>query len=211
MKRENKRTRRALLIAVLALVVCVATIGGTVAWLTASTDTVQNTFSPSNIGLTLVETGTGDVVNGVAPKSYKMIPGEEYTKDPKVTITNDVEAWLFVEIEKSSNIDTYLTYTIDETGWTKGSGDVEGEGKGVPTNVLYRKVAAQEVGASTSWYLLEGDATHANGVITVNSGVTKEDMAALTEATYPTLSFKAYAIQKHGFDTAALAWAEVSK
>lgn len=30
------------------------------------------------------------------------------------------------------------------------------------------------------------------------------------ENPYPTLSFTAYAIQKHGFNTAALAWAEVS-
>ena len=36
-------------------------------------------------------------------------------------------------------------------------------------------------------------------------------MDALTDNTLPTLTFKAYAIQKSGFDTVEAAWAKVSE
>ncbi len=63
----------ALLVAVSMIVGCA--IGGTLAWLTHSTGPVTNTFTTSDIEVTLEET-TGD--------TYKMIPGYTITKDPKV-------------------------------------------------------------------------------------------------------------------------------
>ena len=97
----------ALLVAVSMIVGCV--IGGTLAWLTHSTGPVTNTFTTSDITVTLEET-TG--------KDYKMIPGYTIAKDPKVTVTTgSEECYLFVKMEKSNNFDIFMTYEIAE-GWT---------------------------------------------------------------------------------------------
>ena len=50
----------------------------------------------------------------------------------------------------------------------------------------------------------------ADDQVTCNDTVTKAMMDVLTEATYPTLTFTAYAVQQSGSDTAAEAWAKVA-
>lgn len=83
----------------LALVLCFA-IGGTLAWLVDESDKVVNTFTYGDINIDLSET-TGE--------KYKMIPGNDITKDPKVTVEANSEAcWLFVKVEKSDNYADYL-------------------------------------------------------------------------------------------------------
>ena len=73
------------------------------------------------------------------------------------------------------------------------------------SGVYYREVAATTV--DTSFDVLTGNA------VTVKDTVTKEMMDAIKkgDATAPTLTFKAYAIQKSGFDTVEAAWAKVSE
>lgn len=173
----------------LALVLCFA-IGGTLAWLVDKSDAVVNTFTYGDINIDLSET-TGN--------EYKMIPGNDITKDPKVTVEKDSEAcWLFVKIEKSANYADYLAdYTIAD-GWTALDG-VDG--------VYYREVNADTAKTGTSYQVLKGDK------VTVLDSVEKSDMEAIKDGTVdePTLTFTAYAVQKDGFDTAALAWAEINK
>lgn len=149
--------------------VLVGVIGGTVAWLTDTTDSVVNTFTDSNIDITLTET-TGE--------DYKMVPGYTISKDPKVTVlTGSEKCYLFVELVKSVNFDTFLTYEIAE-GWT-ALGDV--------ANVYYRIVDTADMG--TAYSVLKDDQ------VTVLGTVTKEMMNALTDDTYPTLTVTAYASQ----------------
>ena len=171
----------------LALVLCFA-IGGTLAWLVDKSDAVVNTFTYGDINIDLSET-TGN--------EYKMIPGNDITKDPKVTVDANSEAcWLFVKIEKSANYADYLAdYTIAD-GWTALDG-VDG--------VYYREVNADTAKTGTSYQVLKGD------TVTVLDSVKKSDMEAIKNGTVdePTLTFTAYAVQKDGFDTAALAWAEI--
>lgn len=65
-------------------------VGGTIAWLTATTEPVVNTFTYGKIKIELTET-TGT--------EYKIIPGVNISKDPKVTVKADSEAcWLFVKV-----------------------------------------------------------------------------------------------------------------
>lgn len=168
-----------------ALVICVS-IGGVLAYLTAITDPVVNTFTVGNINLGLTET-TGS--------NYKMVPGQTITKDPKVTVEANSEAsYVFVKVTKSTNakFDDYMTYDMAE-GWTALDG-VEG--------VYYREVSATT--ANTDFVVIK------NNTVTVKDTVTKEMMDTLTEETYPTLTFKAAAVQKAGIDDAASAWAKVS-
>ena len=168
-------------IALLALVLVIGCVaGGTVAWLVAKTEPVVNTFTYGNIDITLTET-TGT--------SYKIIPGTDITKNPKVTVKGGSEdCWLFVKVEESGTfVADKVTYAIDN-GWTP----LEGE-KGV----YYREVAA--VTADTDFSVLEGNK------ITVKDTLTKGDIKDIA-ATNPTLKITAYAVQQENIADAATAW-----
>lgn len=164
-------------------------VGGTIAWLTDVTSEVKNTFTVGDINIELKETKT----------NFKMVPGSDIEKDPKVTVKANSEAcWLFVEITDSANLSTYITYTVAD-GWTKGTGTGEG-GNGVPANVYYREVNASDKDQSFS--VLKDDK------VSVKDTVTKQEMEA-AETNAPTLTFKAYAIQKDNVTSAADAWTKV--
>lgn len=189
----------ALSIAAIALVICCA-VGGTLAWLTAQTGPVTNTFTVGNIDITLTESENLDL---------KMVPGNTITKDPKVTVVAGSEdCWLFVKVEKSSTLDNYIAYAID-SNWTAlanhpgvyyYNGTVP---QGTPISVL----------GAGSYPATNPTVTWTKDHVAVKPEVTKAMMDNLTSsgATLPTLTFTAYAVQKAGFDDVADAWAEASK
>lgn len=177
-----------LVVAMLAVTLLIGcAIGGTVAWLTAKTDPVVNTFTYGDINIELTETKP-------ANQQAKIIPGVDIEKDPKVTVKANSEAcWLFVKVEeKGTFVANKVTYSIAD-GWTKG------DGTNIPENVYYREVDA--VTADTDFAVLEGNK------VTVSDTLTKEDIKNIT--TNPTLTFTAYAVQKDGIADAATAWAKV--
>ena len=174
-RQRKQRNRRIAMTVALVLVVALASIGGTIAWLTATTAPVTNTFTASDIDITLTETGATNNA-----KSFKMVPGSTIDKDPKVTVKAGSEAcWLFVKIEKSTNLDNFISYTV-ATGWTELTG-VDG--------VYYREVAASATDQEFS--------VLASDQVTVKNTVTKTMMEELGKdnATQPTLTFTAYACQ----------------
>lgn len=180
-------SRKALVVLSLMMVLAVAAVGGTVAWLTATTTAVTNTFTVGDINITLTETTS----------NYKMVPGNTIAKDPKVTVKANSEAcWLFVKVEKSANLGDFITYAVAD-GWTALDG---------VTGVYYREVAANATDDQTFSVLKDNQ-------VTVNNTVTKSMMDALKaeNAVQPTLTFTAYAVQKDNITTAAAAWAEASK
>lgn len=186
-----KKKSLALVLALAMIVVCV--VGGTLAWLTASTPEVKNTFTVGDINITLDE--SDDL-------ALKMIPGYTIDKDPKVTVLAGSEkCYLFVKVVESDNFDDFMTYEIAD-GWTQlkdaSNNDVPG--------VYYRVVDTDGMG--TAYSVLKNDQ------VTVSGDVTKTMLNGLTENTYPTLTFTAYACQymKNGTEnfTAAEAWAEVN-
>lgn len=166
---------------VLALTLLVAgVVGGTLAWLTDRTAEVKNTFTVGDINIGLAETTT----------NYKMVPGNTIAKDPTVTVKANSEAcWLFVQVTESENLDTFITYAI-ANGWTK-----------LKSGVYYREVSASD--ADQPFSVLAGNA------VTVNNTVTKEMLTA-KDFTNPTLTFKAYAVQKDNVASASDAWAKVN-
>ena len=178
-RRRGVSTRAFVALLALVLVIgCVA--GGTIAWLTTNTGTVTNTFTYGDINITLTET-TGE--------DYKIIPGKDISKDPKVTVKGGSEAcWLFVKVEQTGTfVADKVTYAIAD-GWTALPG-VDG--------VYYRQVGS--VTENTAFSVLEGDK------ITVSETLTKGDIKDIA-ATNPTLKITAYAVQKDGIDTATAAW-----
>ena len=171
----------------LALVL-VGIIGGTMAWLTAQTPEIVNTFTDSDIDITLAET-TG--------KDYKMVPGYTISKDPKVTVEEGSEkCYLFVKLEESTNFDDFLTYEMAD-GWTELTG---------VDNVYYRTVDAST--ADQEFAVLK------DNQVAVKGTVTKEMMNGLAEANYPTLTVTAYASQfnKNATETFTVneAWTNIS-
>ena len=167
-KRRGVASKTVVLALVLMLVVG-ATIGGTLAWLTDTSEQVVNTFTDSDIDIELSEE-TGN--------TYKMVPGYDISKDPKVTVkTGSEKCYLFVKLEKANNFDSFLTYKIAD-GWTPLDG-VNG--------VYYRVVDATTT--DTSFSVLKGDK------VTVLGSVTKAMMDGLSEANYPKLTVTAYASQ----------------
>lgn len=92
-----KTRRNALLLSFCAVLLVVASVFGTVAYMT-SKDQVKNTFTVGKVAINLDEakvTEDGKPVEGadrVKENSYKLIPGLTYTKDPMVTVLDGSEA-----------------------------------------------------------------------------------------------------------------------
>ena len=176
-----KTRTKALLTVACALLLVVATVFGTVAYLTAKTDTVKNTFTVGKVGIDLEESTT----------TYNIVPGVDIAKDPKVTVTaNSEDSYVFVKVEESANWEAAkVSYTMSD-GWIALTG-VDG--------VYYREYS--KTATDTIYDVLK------DNKVTVSEDLTSAEVAALT--TNPTLSFTAYAVQKAGL-TAAQAWAEVA-
>ena len=200
--------RKKTLALVLALtLVVVGVVSGTLAWLTAESETVVNTFTTSDIEVKLEETKGTSVTGG---KEFKMIPGYELEKDPKAwVVAGSEDCFLFVKLDWANN-----TYTSDETtksylDWTIADGWelVPGE-----TNVYYRTVTSEQMsadnGANNAFPVLK------DNKVTVSGDITKEQMNAFTTATLPKLTITAYASQLYRSAgvpfTAAEAWANIA-
>lgn len=110
-----EKMMKKLIIAVVALsLMLVGVVGGVIAWLTAESATVTNTFTAGKIEIELNETGTGE---------YKFVPGQEYTKDPRVTVKAESEdCYVYVMVTNNlalrieDQMTEVVTYQVD-TSW----------------------------------------------------------------------------------------------
>lgn len=185
--------RKALVTAIIVLSVILCTmVTGTLAWLSDKTETVTNTFTPSNITVMLTETDSNqDSDNDANTNSYKMVPGATIIKQADVSIAANSEAcYVFIRITENlgawstftQSFEDYLDYDV-ANDWTILEG---------VSGVYYLVVDATKAQNGASFGVLAGDEIRVHGV-----NVTKEMMNALYEpgAKYPTLTFEAYAIQ----------------
>ncbi len=184
--RRRAQRRRVLTTVLLMALVAVCAVGGTLAWLTAQTDPITNTFTTSNINITLSEDENLDL---------QMVPGHTITKDPLVVVADGSEAcYVFVKLEESENFDDYMEYTVG-TAWTALEG-VDG--------VYYH--IWQPTDTTNQWEVIKGD------TVTVLDTVTK-DMMKEAENNQPTLTVTAYACQYYKSNgtafTAVEAWDNV--
>lgn len=153
--------------------------GGTFAYLKGETDPITNSFRTNQVQVSLEET-TGN--------EYNIIPGTTQRKDPKVTVNNTVDAYVFVEVADAT--EGLVRYAIAD-GWIPLDG--------VP-NVYYRFVsAAQDV---KEFSVLKNDEVRyskalENDDMTDGSGSLKRDI---------NLSFNAVAIQAEPFADAKEAY-----
>ena len=153
--------------------------GGTFAYLKGETDPITNSFRTNQVQVSLEET-TGN--------EYNIIPGTTQRKDPKVTVDNSVDAYVFVEVADAT--EGLVRYAIAD-GWIPLDG--------VP-NVYYRLVsAAQDV---KEFSVLKNDEVRyskalENHDMTDGSGSLKRDI---------NLTFNAVAIQAEPFADAKEAY-----
>lgn len=153
--------------------------GGTFAYLKGETDPITNSFRTNQVQVSLEET-TGN--------EYNIIPGTTQRKDPKVTVNNTVDAYVFVEVADAT--EGLVRYAIAD-GWIPLDG--------VP-NVYYRLVsAAQDV---KEFSVLKNDEVRyskalENDDMTDGSGSLKRDI---------NLTFNAVAIQAEPFANAEEAY-----
>lgn len=197
-RQRKQRNRRIALTACLMIAVMVASIGGTLAWLTDTTGPVTNTFTAGDINIDLTETTT----------DYKMVPDHTIPKNPKVTVKAGSEAcWLFVEITEAGftsakgtryTFDQFLEYDIDNA--EKGTSDTTAANKWTKltseTNriVYYRQVDATS--ADVDFTVLKDNQVSVKNTVTkamLNDVVVPTETAGTVLA--PTLTFNAYAVQ----------------
>lgn len=181
----------------LALVLAIGcAVGGTLAWLISQTNPVVNTFTYGDINIDLKEATKGP---------YTITPGKNITKDPKVTVkANSEDCWLFVKVEENNWPDLKendgttrkVNYAI-VNGWTALKNQ---------TDVYYREVAAND--KAQEFPVLKGN------TVTVRNTLTKDEVDQLKvdqlKGKNPTLTFKAYAVQKDGIKDADAAWKQIA-
>ena len=194
-KKANRARIQVITIAVSLMLVAAIAIGGTVAWLVDTTESVTNTFTFGDIDITLKETKATDSTvldadNQEQKNEYaNLVPGKKVPKNPTVTFLKDsVACYVFIKVKKSANFNDFFTATIDTSIW-----------KTLPNenNVYYCVVNEAEAKSGKELKVLKDDQ------VTVNSNVTKAMINSLTDATYPTITFTAYAIQSENLgDTA---------
>ena len=201
---KNSKKRIAILI-VLALVYGLA-IGGTIAYLTAQSDPVTNTFTVGAIEIILQEhddgTSTGDVLDeGEGRDGIKVIPGATVAKDPFVTVLEGSEkCYVYVKVVNNLVVgdENVSELTVGE-GWSVvDSSDDDGV---VTTLYVYDDV----VDAADDDVVLDPVFT----AVTIDGDVSSEGLEDLNGKT---IVVTAYAHQSENTDSdtaeaAALAWA----
>ena len=183
----TKKFVKAALIASCALVLMVATIAGTLAYLTDKTEAISNTFTSGKVKITL----DNEVDAGVNVNEYKLLPGKKYDYKPVVTVVADSEAcYLFVKVvnniaalEESGN--TTIAKQLESNEWTLLSGDVYSY-----NSIVTSSNANQKVNVFSNFTISE-----------------TADNKNFENIATKTIEITAYAIQADGFNNATEAWA----
>ena len=209
--------RKRILLTMVALVlVCAVSVMGTLAYLTAQSKAVTNTFVAAGIGTMKLDESEAKLANANQPgiytldtskrvqaNNYTVIPGTEIPKDPIVTIeTLDVEAYLFVSVDDlifSGSSGKEMTWAMDDN-WTL----VGTEWNGNPVYVWNSTVKPSEVPATGKTFNIIKD----QKLVVQDFYGTDWSQSSTPEPTrQPTqndrLIFTAYMCQAAGFTSAA--------
>lgn len=186
-RRMTLKNKILMAIVSLSLIICL-TVGGSAsyAYLVTPKSSDEVSFSKSTIVAPTVS-------HDNAVSSAAMVPGGSITVNSYVKANSgtNVATYLFAKVTKSSNVDTYLSYTYD-SGWTKDTTNSTST-----VDILYRKLAASATG---TYYIYSSKA------VTVKSATTKSD--TFTSAK-PTITVTAAIVQQDA-RTAAQAYTTVS-
>lgn len=195
MKTKNK----ALLLALCAVSLVTASVFGTMAYLTDD-DKVTNTFTVGSVAITMDETDVDDSTPDAdrdTRNSYKLLPGQTYTKDPTIHVgANSEDCYLFVKVKNEIEAIEDGSSKVADQMTAKGWKPVEGN--------VYVYVGQTEKPLAV---------TKADKNIPVFDNITIDGSVngdTLKNYEGKTIEVTAYAVQKAGFDnmTAAEIWAK---
>lgn len=196
MKTRNK----ALFLTLCAVALVVATVFGTMAYLT-STDEVVNTFTVGKVAITLDEakvTSDGKPTTPterVKSNSYHLMPGHTYTKDPTVHVVEGSEdSYIFVKVENGIADFEVRDGSIAEQ---MRANDWEALTTSSDAGVYYKEYKGAE-GAAVDFVVFD----HFQIASDANDKYNWSAIGANTKVTVT-----AYAVQMDGFDDAGMAWA----
>lgn len=211
MKKTNRKTLR--LIAVCAALVLVASVAGTVAYLTDKTEAVHNTFTIGKLlddpdDFVLLEHEAADTdLDGVYTLGDKEVTGNEYTVLPGVNLPKDpfvrtddelnLDAYVFIEVVED-DFGTALSYTVDTNNWTLLSGETGPEGGKVYVMKANNGIAKAGSKLDPVTILKDDQITVANATFVSDGDAIKKFGGSV--------SFYGYMIQAGGFTGAAAAW-----
>lgn len=208
-----KTAKKAMLMTLCAIILVVATVFGTMAYLT-SDDEVVNTFTVGKVEIKLDEAKAntdGSLVEGadrVKANSYKLLPGHTYNKDPMVTLLAGSEesyVKMTVTFSKAKELDAIFApsgadLTSIFNGYDSANWIAKGNTKDADANTrTYEFWYKEAVGAPEADVAL--DALFDS--ITVPGSITKEQLDTIKGMT---ITVNAYAIQADGFANADEAW-----
>ena len=193
--------KKKLLIALAIVLVVAMSVTGTLAYLTANTGAVTNTFTVGKVfdeedsdthkNFELLEHGiTGKpgeytlTAEEVSGNEYTVMPGVNIPKDPFVRVNSPVgvDVYLFVEVVDGTG--EQLTVTVDSANWTKLAG-VTGTHSGDVYTLASGRLAAGST-LNATYILANNEIAVANATI-VNPG---------------RVTFYGYLIQAAGFTSA---------
>lgn len=197
-----------------AVLLVIATIFTTMAYLTAK-DEVVNTFTVGDVKIKLDEAKAntdGTLVGGaerVQANNYKLLPGHTYAKDPMVTVIGDSEESyirMTLTLSKSEELDKIFAPDgasmleifngYDSANWTY-KGNVEDAAANTRTYEFWYKNTVSAAGGDVALDALFDS-------ITVPGEITNAQLATINDMT---ITVNAYAIQADGFESAEEAWA----
>ena len=208
-----KTRSKALLLTLCAVVLVIATVFGTMAYLT-STDEVVNTFTVGSVKITLDEakvTTDGKPVEDaerVKANAYHLLPGHTYNKDPMVTVLSGSESSyikMTVTFSKANELDDIFApdganlisifNNYDSTNWIY-KGNTKDDTANTRTYEFWYKETVSAPDADVALDALFDS-------ITVPGEITNEQLATIEGMT---ITVNAYAIQADGFANAEAAW-----
>lgn len=215
---KKKNVKKYLLMVVALMLMCVVSVAGTLAYLSATTEEVTNTFAigdlfdknggkfelkehlatyTANGGYTL-KNQNNDYNEEVTTNRYdKILPGVDVPKDPFVRVSKLlVDAYLFIEVVGLESLPSGLSGAVDTSKWVKDT-TLAAKHNGV----IYRYVGddAAKPGVINATQLKE---------LNILSGQ-KITVAPTYAGGTGTVTFYGYIIQAAGIADAATAWGQV--
>lgn len=194
------KTKKTLTMIMAVALACVLSVAGTLAYLTATTDTVTNTFAAQGLiddGNFVLKEHKAEAQTAnpgvyelnldeeVVANTYSVVPGVDLPKDPFVRVNNlKAKAYLFIEVK--SDLPETLKFSIVDA-WEATT--LTGQNGGT---VYTLKSGALDANSSLIQTILEGDKVFV-----------EDDYAGSASKD---LKFYGYLAQAAGFDNAAAAW-----
>ena len=228
-----KTGKKALLLALCAVLLVAATVMGTMAYLT-STDEVENTFTVGKVKITLDEAKVntdGEPLNKdnevvtelkdaarVDKNDYKLMPGHTYTKDPtihvadgtepcfiraKVTLTN-ADKWIAIATKYADNKVENIIQGTDDNIWWVSQPTVDNEKNTMTYTFVYKNESHTDELGKRIWTSADSSNLVLFNKIVMPQNLTNDELAGVGSSK---ITVVAEAIQADGFATETAAWA----